>query len=505
MTEQIQLEPESPNPRVRIRCGGDLLIEGWEQSLIEVDGQGGQPVVAAGPEQIEIEADSACTVRLPQTSELVEITAGGRVNVSNLRGGLELTQTGGDLMVDGVGSVKIGSAAGRVTLTNVSGDVQVQKRAQGDLSAQSIGGQISIDAVAGRLTLQNVSAVQVKRAHADVDVLNAGGNVVVEKADGTVGLINVDGAAALDKARGDVSLRGVRGKVACDQVNGQLHLVEVGEVAIRRVMGDLTAENIRGALDCQKANGRGTLREVGGSISLGGVGGNLKVEGCGGSLSARCGGGAQLSRIIGDVRVTAGGDVRCRFAENEGAAIRAVCGGSLTIEDGPTLVARGPGVHTFNLGGREHSYTLVAGGGVHLESSAELEVLGGDAGARGARVAARAQRHISRSLGRTLRRKLRAAGKRAAAGDWDDVRSWSFHFDTDSPALGAAVRDEQSLSDFDDIDVDVDMDLNVDIESEPDDEPVSEEERLTVLRMLAEGKITAAEAEKLLEALGSRA
>ena len=169
----------------------------------------------------------------------------------------------------------------------------------------------------------------------------------------------------------------------------------------------------------------------------------------------------------------------------------------------PTLVARGPGVHTFNLGGREHSYTLVAGGGVHFESSAELEVLGEDAGARGARIAARAQRHISRSLSKTLRRKLRAAGKRAAAGDWNDVRSWSFHFDTDSPAPDAAVRDEQSLSDFDDIDVD--MDLDIDAEGEPDDEPVSEEERLTVLRMVAEGKITAAEAEKLLEALGSGA
>ena len=505
MTEQIQLVPEGPNARIRIRCGGDLTIEGWEQALIEVDGHGSQPEVAAGAERIEILAEQACAVRLPQTSELVDVEAGGRVNVSDLHGGLELTRSGGDLHVDGAGSVAIGSAAGRVTLANVTGDVQVQKRAHGDLSAQSIGGGISINAVAGRLTLQNVTAVRVKRAHADVDVLNAGGNVIVEKANGAVDLINVDGAAALDKALGDVSLRGVRGKVACDQVNGQLHLTDVGEVAVRQVKGSLAAEEIRGALACQKTSGQATLRKVDGSILLGGVGGDLEVDGGGGSLSARCGGNVQLSKIVGDVRVTAGGEVHCRLDETEGGSFKAVCGGSLTIEGGPALIARGPGAHTFRLGGGQPNYALVAGGGVHLESGAELEGLGEDAGARGARIAARAQRHVSRSLGRTLRRKLRAAGKRAAAGDWDDSRSWSFHIDTDTPAPGAAVRDEQLISDFDDIDdVDVDIDMDIDAESELDAEPVSAEERLTVLRMLAEGKITAAEAEKLLDALGSR-
>ena len=503
MTEQIQVEPESPNPRVRIRCGGDLRVEGWEHALIEVDGQGSQPVVDAGPEQIEIEAEYSLVVRLPQTSEQVEIAAGGQANVSNLRGSLELVQAAGDLLVEDVGSVRVGSAAGRVNLANVAGEVQVRNRAHGDVTAQNIGEGISIATVVGRLNLQNVSAVRVKQACADVNVLNAGGNVVVEKGDGNVDFINVDGAAAIDKALGSVSLRGVQGKVACDQVNGTLHVVDAGEVAVRQVMGDFTAESIRGALACQKANGRAALREVGGSISLGGVGGDLVVEGCGDSLSAKCGGNAQLSTVAGNVSVAAGGDVRCRLDENEGASIKAVCGGSLTVEGGPSMVARGPGVHTFRVGAGKSNFSLAAGGDVHLETGAELEGLGEDRGARGERKAARAQRRIARSLGRTLRRKMRVAGKRAAEGDWEGARSWSFSFDTDAPAAGSATRDEQSPSDFDDIDVDVDLDM--DIESEPDDEPVSEEERLTVLRMLAEGKITVAEAERLLDALGSRA
>ena len=505
MTELIRLEPAIVNPRLQIRCGGDLLVEGWEQPLIEVDGQGIQPVVEAGPEQVEIEAESSCTVRLPRTTELTKITAEGQVKVSNLHGGLELVEARGDLHVDGVGSVKIGSAAGRVTVANVAGDVQVKKRAQGDLSAQEIGGKIAVAEVAGRLTLRDVSAVQVKRAQSDVEVQNACGNVVVGRADGTVRLESVEGAVALEKGLGAVFLRGVRDKVGCDQVNGQLHVADTGEVAVRQVKGDLTAEEIHGALACQEANGRATLRAVGGSISLGGVGGGLAVEGCGGSLTANCGGSAALSKIRGNVLVHAGGEIRCRFDENAGGSVKAVCGGSLTVVGSPTPVARGPGVHHFRVGALKNSYNLVAGSGVHVESDASLAGLGDEEGARGAQFAARAQRRAVRSLGRTLRRNIRAAGKRAAAGNWDDARRWKFRFDTDSPAAGAAVRDEATQSGFADIDIDVDLnlDLDVDSDSESDSEPVSEEERLTVLRMLAEGKITAAEAEQLLEALGS--
>ncbi len=505
MTEQIRLEPDIVNPRLQIRCGGDLLVEGWEQPLIEVDGQSIQPMVEAGPEQVEIEAESSCTVRLPRTTQLTKITAEGQVKVSNLHGGLELVEARGDLHVDGVGSVKIGSAAGRVTVANVAGDVQVKKRAQGDLSAQEIGGKIALAEVAGRLTLRDVSAVQVKRAQSDVEVQNAAGDVVVGRADGTVRLESVEGAVALEKGLGAVFLRGVRDKVGCDQVNGQLHLADTGEVTVRQVKGDLTAEEIHGALACQKANGRATLRAVGGSISLGGVDGDLAVEGCGGSLTANCGGSAALSKIKGNVLVHAGGEIRCRFDENAGGSVKAVCGGSLTVEGGPTPVARGPGVHHFRVGALKNSYNLVASSGVHVESDASLAGLGDEEGARGAQFAARAQRRAVRSLGRTLRRNIRAAGKRAAAVNWDDARSWKFRFDTDSPAAGAAVRDEATHSGFADMDIDVDLDLDLDVDSdsESDSEPVSEEERLTVLRMLAEGKITAAEAEQLLEALGS--
>ena len=70
----------SRNPRAR-GCGsvaeGDLRVEGWEQALIEATVEEGQPVVEAGPNQLEIEAASSLVVRLPFASEIVESAAGG--------------------------------------------------------------------------------------------------------------------------------------------------------------------------------------------------------------------------------------------------------------------------------------------------------------------------------------------------------------------------------------------------------------------------------------------
>ena len=526
MAEQIQVEPESPNARVRIHCKGDLVVEGWERSLIEVGAQGGRPVVDLGEEQVEIEADSSCAVRLPEMSAEVEIAAGGRVKVNGLRGALDLGQVKGDLVVEGVGSVKIESAAGRVNLLNVAGDVQVQKRARGDLSAEEIGGGISIAAVAGRLTLKDVAGVQAGSVGGDVTVEGASAGVEIGRADGNVRLDNVGGAATLEKTLGDASLRGVRGRISCGQVSGRLHLADVEEVTVKQVMGDLSAEGVRGGLACQKAHGRAKLRNVDGSISLGGVGGDLVVEGCGGMLSANCGGRAVLAGIAGNVRVNAGGDVRCSLPEPGsspatveravGASVRAVCGGSLRVVGGAESIDRGPGAHRFTIGDGKNSYALITGGGIRLQigqsslpvakSARDMrpatgkEEMGGaddelseldesgddsDLGAMGARIAATVSQKISRTLRKKLKRKLREVGKRAADGEWADAHTWSFQFDEETPP-------RQSFGD---------IDIDVDVESEEADDPVSIEERMTVLRMLEGGKISAAEAELLLEAL----
>ncbi len=514
MTEHRQMELDSPNPRVRIQCKGDLRVEGWEQPLIELDAQGDAPILERHDDRVKIEADSACTIRLPETSESVEITAGGQAKVSGLRGALHLIQVKGDLLLNGGGSVKIGKLGGKANLMNVAGDVQVQKRARGDLSAQGIRGAISVAGVAGRLTLEDVSAAQVRRVRGDLIVRNAVAGIVVGKVDGNVRLDNVAAAARLEKALGDASFRGVRGSVACGQVTGQLHLVDVEEVTVGQVLGDLSAEAVKGALACQKAYGRAKLGNVDGSISLGGVGGDLVVEACGGMLSANCGGRAALSGIAGHVRVNADGDVRCSLPESGGASVKAVCGGSLTVAGGDETVRRDQGAHIFTVGDGQNGYALVAGGAIHLQTAESVSIspaidekirsdfrqldeglreldkdeFDADLGAMGAQIAATVGHRISHTLQNKLKRKLRAIGRRAAAGEWTDARSWNIERNR-KPHPRHNVFAE----------------VEVEAEAEPADAAVSYEERMMILRMLEEGKISAAEAEQLLDALGSRA
>lgn len=510
--QTLEIEGAAEALRTQIHCKGDVTVEGWEQPRVAVEAQGGNATLIHTDGKAVIESDTACRVYLPQASGHTEIICYGQAKVSNLRGGLRLSQIKGDLLLEDVASVEIGVVSGRTQLTNASGDVSVQERAKGDLSAQGVQGDLSLAAVSGRLSLADVSSVQVGRAGGDLSVHNASGSVSVGRVGGKAELENIDGSVSLEKAGGDAAIRAVQGSVACSRVSGRLQLADVENVALRKVQGDLHAENVRGNFAAKKVLGQANLNRLSGSVSLAGVAGDLDVSDCDGMLSANCGGRARLDRVAGNVRLNAGGDIHCTLAEGTGATVKAVCGGGLTVDGGAETIGRSPGVHQFTVGDGGHNYALVAGGQIRIETSEtisnsrsvgeaeaqefaqfgeELGALGAELGAMGAEIAAgvgrRVSRDIQRKLKRGLRAKMRQMGARAAAGDWSDARSWDVRF---RQAMDPASNP------FADVDVELD--------DEPDGEPVSDEERMTVLRMLEEGKITAAEAERLLEALGSK-
>ena len=517
MSEQRQLELNNTHPHVHISCKGDLSVEGWEQPQVTLEGQGDTPSLERADDWVRIEANSSCTIQLPKTSTSVEIVSGGRTKVRGVHGTLHLIESSGDLLLDDVGSVEIGTSGGQANLMNVHGDVQVQGRAQGDLSAQGVTGSMSVAGVNGRLTLKDVSAVQVTRASGDLVVQNASAGITVGKANGKVGLDNIGGPVTLQKAQGDAVIRDVQGSISCGRVNGRLYLANVDEVTIRRVQGDLLADGVSRAFACQKTQGRAVLRNVAASISLGGVAGDLLVEDCGGMLSANAGGRAVLKQIAGNVQVNAGGDIRCTLAKGLAASVKAVCGGALTIETGSGTITRGPGIHTFTVSPDEPlalasdkttgfdvpNYGLVAGGAIHLtaaetvslsrsidEEMSELGAMGeemGELGAMGAQIAAAVSHRISHTLQKKLKQKLRTIGKRVAGGDWTDARSWDMEFHQASDLHHTPFAD-----------------VGVELDHEPALDPPSDEERMIILRMLEDGKISADEAERLLNALGNQ-
>lgn len=346
----------------------------------------------------------------------------------------------------------------------------------------------------------------------------------------------------LERVSGHATLKSVKGRLDIAKVDGHLTLRSVGVVDIEQVHGNLTGRGVAGNLTIQRVDGNLTLRDIEGDFTVQGpINGNLALKNLDGNARAEVNGNitASLDPAPGSqIELTAHGNLVCRLAEDASARVIVTRAAQITVKIPDVEMAAGvKAPYEITLGEGDAQVTLAADGnlvltalppdweigeldvdlGEDFESLAEslgeqisrqveaqLELLEqqlqsqlenltaslGSAGLsaeRAERIARRAQEASERARMRAeeklrqaqerMQRKLEAARRRAemkaraaerAARD-RRKRPTTFSWSSTSPP--------------------------------PQREPLSDEERLMVLQMLEQGKITPEEAEQLLAAL----
>jgi len=330
---------------------------------------------------------------------------------------------------------------------------------------------------------------------------------------------------------GDARFKRIQGTLSLDTIEGDLVLSRVNEATVQNVNGDLSVRVVDGDLTVQTVHGDMSARKIGGQLEIGRVGRDLGVrELMGGSSAEHVQGDIRLraTSISGkSYRFKAEGGVVARFPPNADADLTLRSGrnrirvkapltdqvetdGEVTgrlgeggakveLEAGRDLilVARegdwgAIGVEIGALGaeigvefGNEFvslAEEIAAQVQIHMdEMSAQLETklssLEVDVAAidtRAAQVAERATEHARKQMERAAERLRRKAEREAekARRRAEKARSRVRHVPAGRPAKEVKTG-----------------------------EPVSDKERMTILNMLAEGKISIEEAESLLEAL----
>jgi hypothetical protein len=284
---------------------------------------------------------------------------------------------------------------------------------------------------------------------------------------------------------GDMSVRGLAGGFEVDVVNGDVAIRDVGEVTLGTVEADFSLRGAKGDVHVKSVGGDASLREVDGSLTLDSVSDDLAIRGVGGNLKVDVDADVvvHLEPKAGqEYSVVAGDDIMLVLPEEANA--------TLTIS-ADRIAVNFPGVELgdstsqiVTLGAGAAKISLHAGSRVLVstsESAADTadefgnfagmmfdwgswgreigEYWGNYGREMGERMSQRAQ-EIARRAERKVRRTV---GRRNARMKW----TWDFD----------------------------------NMPKTPKREPVSEEERMTILRMLAENKITSEEAEQLLSAL----
>lgn len=334
---------------------------------------------------------------------------------------------------------------------------------------------------------------------------------------------------------GETTVREIYGSVNVRNAGDSLTLRDVGETQVGSVDQDLTARSVNGSLRVESVGRFANIRSVVGDLHLDHVNAHLNIRDVTGEIRAEAGGNANLYIDLQTgltVRVTVGGVMTCRVLPGLNARVRVTNSGPITVKIGEVretvrdrfeaefgegageLVLESGGPVTISETGRDagkpaydFDFSLGEdlagiGAGIGEQINEQLGMIEEELEARMSgfselvnswelsadkveRIQKRTQEKVEKAQEKIRRAQERAARKiadaqrraekeaRRAANVERRVSGKSFNFD-----LGSFRRSDKPKSD-----------------------PISDEERLMILNMVAEKKISLEEAEALLSAL----
>lgn len=295
-------------------------------------------------------------------------------------------------------------------------------------------------------------------------------------------------SVSIASIKGDASIRGVMGGIQLKEITGDLSVRDVDSISVETVHSDFSLRGAKGNLSILKAERDVSVRNVEGNVALESVSDDLALRDVNGNVSANVGEDVVLylnPKAGNAYAVNAGDDILLVMPSNANATLTLSADeidldwdGVENDEDATSRVV--------TLGDGSAMVTLSAGGDIRVSNRSDAgesaEDFGNFAGMgmdwsgfgdrisrHVGRATAQAQRKID-AAARRVEQKTRDAERRGRSKVMFGVGRWNWDF---SPK-GVPVPSKQQASD---------------------------EERLAILKMLQEKKISAEEAETLLAAL----
>lgn len=299
-------------------------------------------------------------------------------------------------------------------------------------------------------------------------------------------------SVSIVKIGGDASIRGVAGGIELKEINGDLSIRDVQSVAIESIHADFSLRGAKGSLSVKNAHADVAIREVDGSVSLDSVADDLVLRDVRGNVSANVGEDVvlYLNPQPGNAYAVHAGDDILLVMPPKANATLTLAADEISVEWKGVENDEDATSRVITLGDGSSTIALTAGGDIRVSNQANagesaedfgnFAGIGMDWSGFGERISRqveqstrRATKQAEEAIRRAERATERATERANRRGAFLKVGRWNWDV-TPKSGGGPAV---------------------------PPKQPVSDEERLAILKMLQDKKITAEEAEKLLASL----
>ncbi len=353
-----------------------------------------------------------------------------------------------------------------------------------------------------------------------------------------------DSIIRIESVQGNARIKLVDGTVHIDRIQGSLALRNVGSTQATVIQGDLLARQIVGDLHIDQVIGNAVVRDVEGECTIDQIHGNIELRDAEDDINVNASGNARirLCMMIGsEYQIKAGGNIICKIPEDASLQAELNSGAkyiTLRLPEEKQLIDSSS--HTFTLGAGTASLMLVAGGkltvatqeadwvemddieaelddafagisnefsrqiNAHIDAQLEsqLEILDSQLDELAESLAAagyseaEAERTVQRAREESQQASMRAQEKMHRAQEKLDRKIVAAQRKVELKAR-AAERRQRSQSSGESWS----YSGSAPTAAKPPKAPASDEERLMILRMLEQKKISLEEAEELLAAI----
>ena len=352
----------------------------------------------------------------------------------------------------------------------------------------------------GNLSLQGWDQRQIMvqgGSRYNLNVRQEGDSVFIASPEDCLISIPARSKVIIERVGGDAYVRNLENDLICKRIGSDLHLSRTGYISIEQVGGDCEVLQVTGDIDARKIGGDFIGKNITGCTVIERVGGDLLLQNANAPITSRAGGDIHISlanKPSGETNLAPGGDLTLHMPEDSGAAFEIISGGAtIDIELGAQVQRLEQQVYSGSVGDGSARFSLRAGGDVEITSRSWNEELlrnleskiddeqqtfessfedrfDNMAQQMASEVASRAERRVQAALRRLEHRGV-FPGQSTGGGQFDPFNK-GFPFKKNEPPAPPKPS-----------------------------EPVSDEERMMILKMVEARKISVEEAEKLLEAL----
>ena len=225
-----------------------------------------------------------------------------------------------------------------------------------------------------RLRVPSASAIEIERGMGSVKVANIKKHIQIEKVLGNLVFFDIH-SATVNKVGGNFSVRRTEGPVEIEKVAGNLVVEDVASFQCEKVGGNCKVRNVAGDFSLEKAGGKFMAEGIGGVISVSKVGASFVARDLKLTSDLKAGSRIKLENVTlpEDLSLRAGSDIHLVLREGAADMAFMIRSGAHKIRIKTELddLDLRDGSYDYQMGDDRVSHSLSAGGAVSITDKIE--------------------------------------------------------------------------------------------------------------------------------------